>query len=583
MRIITSIALASILLATTAKADDVDLTKLTEALGSDQAKARLDAADDLGALGSSARAAVPALIKALSDKDAAVQWHAARAIGSIGPGAKAAVGALTTALASDDAKLRTYAAFALGRIGKPSEPAIPALVKAITDKEDMVQRAAIGAIRNIDADPEIVRPLIIKALEDADSAVAMAAVRVLAETADEKSVPGLIEALKHKEACYWACLVIHELGPAAKDAALPVSEVLKHADPEVRLQAAMTLAAIGPDAKPAVPALVKILQDDPQDGVKFAAGYALGSIGSKDDGAGPALVEAAKGEDPFLRIVGIWGLNKVLPGNEVVQQRAVKMYVEGLKSKDKAVRKVAARAVADSDIPFEVRAPILVGAIKDEDPEVIGHVVGALAAMGAKIAPRTAEALKDKDLRPHALNVLYLMGPEAAPAVPGLIDVLKDNDCPDFQTEVQFTLGRIGPAAAEAVPMLVGSLASKDEKVRNSACYALAKIGPKAEAAVAPLTKMLASEDTYIPMVAAWTLVQIKPDDDDLRKQVMPLLISAVQNAKRVIGRIEVANLLGAMGANAKPAVPALQKALQDDESAAVRDAAAKALKLIEG
>lgn len=80
------------------------------------------------------------------------------------------------------------------------------------------------------------------------------------------------------------------------DAAVPLMiENLQYRDPEperqaeVRRQAAEVLARIGPDAEPAVPALIEALQD-PSPSVRKAAAHALGQIGPAAEAAVPALL-----------------------------------------------------------------------------------------------------------------------------------------------------------------------------------------------------------------------------------------------------------------------------------------------------
>ena len=71
----------------------------------------------------------------------------------------------------------------------------------------------------------------------------------------ETAVPLLCELLKHDAACYWACLVLADIGPNAKDAVPVLQELLKHKHPEVRIQALVALGKIGPAVKSAAPAV----------------------------------------------------------------------------------------------------------------------------------------------------------------------------------------------------------------------------------------------------------------------------------------------------------------------------------------
>ena len=60
----------------------------------------------------------------------------------------------------------------------------------------------------------------------------------------------------------------------------------------VRFNSILALGTIGPDAKPAIPALIRILKGDPNPRVRFPAILALGRIGQKDESVRAALLGA---------------------------------------------------------------------------------------------------------------------------------------------------------------------------------------------------------------------------------------------------------------------------------------------------
>ena len=68
---------------------------------------------------------------------------------------------------------------------------------------------------------------------------------------------------------------------------------LKDTDSEVRFNAATVLSAIGPDAKPAVPALIEALKVN---GIRKTAAVALGVIGPEAKPAVPALIKGFQDE-----------------------------------------------------------------------------------------------------------------------------------------------------------------------------------------------------------------------------------------------------------------------------------------------
>ena len=77
-------------------------------------------------------------------------------------------------------------------------------------------------------------------------------------------------------------------------------------------------------------------------------------------------------------------------------------------------------------------------------------------------------------LRPVAFAALALagIGPDAGPAVPALIEGLKDAR-PFQRRKCAAALGQIGPSAAAAVPRLKELLEDKDPEVKKQAAEAL--------------------------------------------------------------------------------------------------------------
>jgi HEAT repeat protein len=91
---------------------------------------------------------------------------------------------------------------------------------------------------------------------DARGKASLAIIRV-----GEPAVPGLIEMLKSADPQHRATATstLFGMGPKARAAVLPLSEGLSDPATEMRVSTAMALESIGPDAAPAVPALVRAL------------------------------------------------------------------------------------------------------------------------------------------------------------------------------------------------------------------------------------------------------------------------------------------------------------------------------------
>ena len=91
-----------------------------------------------------------------------------------------------------------------------------------------------------------------------------------------------------------------------------------------------------------------------------------------------------------------------------------------------------------------------------------------------EVVPALERLLHDPD-RDVRQEVLVALGQCGKPAVPALIEALKDLDS-NILVRAAEALGRIGPEAKEAIPALLPLLKDDIEEVRNVAGAALKKI-----------------------------------------------------------------------------------------------------------
>ena len=89
--------------------------------------------------------------------------------------------------------------------------------------------------------------------------------------------------------------------------------------------------------------------------------------------------------------------------------------------------------------------------------------------------PILIQAIKDKQTRKDAVNVLRVIGPAAKEAIPDLVKALKDED-KYVRYLAAFALRRIGPAAKDAIPALSEALVDEYGPVREEALKALDQI-----------------------------------------------------------------------------------------------------------
>ncbi len=568
-------------LSTSAMAQDPDVKQLLEQLNSSDSAVQIEAARILSTLGAAARPALPDLVETLGSSDAAVRGAAVLALANASPEDEAAIKALVERLKDDDPEVRAKAAYALGKIGSKDQDALDALIHASLDPEAIVRREVRDALRAIKPPTEVTLPIWAKTLEDAEPQVVIPAMMTLAELGKE-AVPALREALRNPSTAYWAALVASEIGPDAAELTPDLVEVIKHDDPECRMQAIVALGQIGEGAKSAVPAIVELLEQETFESVKYAAAFALGEIGDPDV-ATPELTKLLASEDLGLKAISARSLLKISPDAEI-KAKSLKVLLEALKSDDHNIRQLMIRTLAELEAPAEGPRPEVIQAfaeaMQDAKPEVIGEVMSALASKGKAAVPGVIRGLENESTRSYAIRVATLLGPDAEEAVPALLQAWKaSQDDPTTQAEIHFALGAIGPAAAPAVPALIAALDSDENLVRNSACYALGRIGPAAQSAVPKLRQLLSATDEFQRLASVWALLKIMPQDRSIQHVAVPLLMGALQDERTEV-RVEAIRSLGEIGALAKPAGISLRQALQDEDEH-VRNAAKEALEKI--
>jgi HEAT repeat protein len=203
-------------------------------------------------------------------------------------------------------------------------------------------------------------------------------------------------------------------------------------------------------------------------------------------------------------------------------------------------------------------------------------------------------------------RVAVLMQHIGQPAVSALSDALR-NENAKIREGAALSLLSIGPEAKEALPELIQTLRDPSEDVRMMAAMALGEIGPNALAAIPALQECLKDQSLSVRCYAAKAMIQISPAEKkragpvlitalnagglegpliasgcitELGGTFVPDLIKLLDNANDLVAA-SAANLLGAIGADAKEAIPVLKKATHH-KSAKVRDRAKEALEKLQ-
>jgi HEAT repeat protein len=200
--------------------------------------------DAVTLIGPAAAPLIGQVLAALESDDWDLQWAAADALGFIGSGDPAVLAKLTAALGHDSPIVASAAARALARIGAA---AVPALSDILRQPEDPRAEWAADALGRIGPAAGAAAELLLAQLHSPPDLAAWSAIALAKITGDERAVPILLKLLGRMDR------------------------------PDLVQQAALGLAAIGPRASAAIPAL-NALRDDPDDDVRTAVEAALSAV-----------------------------------------------------------------------------------------------------------------------------------------------------------------------------------------------------------------------------------------------------------------------------------------------------------------
>jgi HEAT repeat protein len=361
--------------------------------------------------GAAAAEDVPALVKALQDEDARVRLEAAEDLGLSGPAAASAVAALLKLTESEaDPLLRIAAAKAVGRIDPKNKAVVPLLIEALKDKADKVRMRAVESLGDLGPQSQSAVAALVKAAND-DPTVRWAAIDALGQIGPgaEAAVPTLIEALKDASMRGAAIDALGQIGRKAQ-AASPALEGLLTADQvNIRWPAAASLVRIGgpgaragvrfllspgsipgrsrydathiltaPSAREALPELIEAVRDP---ALRDAATEIAGNVSMywKKESIPDGVLKLVHDKDPAVRCVAAWFLYRGGQALEIKDVLAVLQ--ETLKSPDPWVRRQAALCLGTLGPNARDAAPALAAILEDKDEGVRDAAARALKSV----------------------------------------------------------------------------------------------------------------------------------------------------------------------------------------------------------
>ena len=357
-------------------------------------------------------------------------------------------------------------------------------------------------------------------------------------------------------------------------------------DEQVRLRAAEMLGRIGADAGFAIRDLVWMVLEDESADVRSEAAQALGCIDRKGEAAF-GLLWTLRGADLDLPFWAAYALGRIGPGHRSAVTSLTKALNDEGRDEEETLQVFekfcyAAGVVLNRMSGAEVVSHIL-SSLKNDTQNGRLWVAYALGKLGCAAAPAIRTFLQRTTSTPWdvlATPALEVIGREAEDSVRALIELLRVPK-PDgaiwvidpFKGQDQIVprwicavLGRIGQ---QAVPLLMQAL--NDSDVCRLAVRVLGSIGPDSATAVPFLAQKLDGGCPWTCADAAKALRKIGP-------AAVPALIEALASPNPTVKQA-VAEALGAIGAEARNAVPTLINRLADEaEEDCVRREAALSL-----
>ena len=387
---------ASVALAEIGEAAAPAVPALRAGVAAGEPEERMQSIMALAAIGDASRPAIGEIAKALDAQENSLRFAAAFALGRLR--AKEADAALEKAAMDADPLLAAIAAWARARIHPDDKQLVGAAVEKLTaglaGGKPAVQTAAISAISDLkgsidDATEKRLTDEFVRLLSSPEADVREAAAAALVREGP-LAVDALEKALADPGVRGIAMEILTAIGPVSKGALDSFLTALADPDPSHRGDAAIAIAAVGPDAADAVPALQAMLTaTDGPPGLRYAAAYALGRIGAAAKPAATDLQTLSGADDQLLATVATWASLKIEPGNTALFASAVPLLRNALRGGEQLARLEAAVALGDIGAPAADAVPILeLVAEEDPAPAVRSAAKRALEQIRGGQAPR---------------------------------------------------------------------------------------------------------------------------------------------------------------------------------------------------
>jgi len=536
------------------------------------------------------RKALPDLLKALKDKDPDIRKEAIWLLGESGD--KKAIPAILILMKTDkEAEVQDAAVECFREFGPEGKAAIPDLKHIlITNPTD--ERRLFLAFKSLESIGSASVPVIVELLNSPDSTIrknALDSLRSMRGRA-QAAVPHLVKALEtqDEERRVDIIAVLRDMGPGAKAAIPTLKTLLKSLSTDVRIMASEALHTIDPKTVEGVPVLIKIIQNEQDEGIRWEAAWALGSFGPKAKAGVPALLQALQNKKvhfaAFTALQAIGGT-----GEKPTLAALVKL----LSEPDPELRVTALTSLKELGQRAKNALPSLLTSLQHKSEKVRNAAAMALSAVGPNVPPAVkslTKSLQDSSVRVRmaAAYALTQIDGNNQEGVKVLLAELKADQKWSIRHRAIELLGGTGHRAKCAIPTLIQVFSTNPVGIdpgeedsllsaRTSAHSLLREFGPPTRPAIQAYLAALDDENSWICYLAGNSLGYIRPD---AAKEVIPALIKRLHH-KDPTNRERAVKILEKMGQDARKAMPALVEAL-DDRDARVRSAARDAFNAIQ-
>jgi HEAT repeat protein len=380
-------------------------------------------------------------------------------------------------------------------------------------------------------------------------------------------------------------------------------------DEEVRRTAAEALGQLG-EKEQAVPLLLKLARTAHGENVRHRTAFSLGRLGEKAQAA-QVLLDLARSASVKERQSAT--LNLIILGekSELVANGLLEL---AYTAKDELVRR---RAILSLERLGTKNEPVVNGLLELARTANVERVRWAAAqtlghwgeeVQATQLLLDLARTASDEKVRQRAAATLGELG-EKAQAAQLLLDLAFTASDESARQSTADALGKLGEKAQAAELLLHLARTASDEKVQRDAAFSLMGLGEKSEVVINGLLDLArTASDAEVRRNAVWSLGSVGEGSElvidelvdlaytasaeQVRNAAAQMLLKLGENATLLLldlahtasdgeVRQDAVIVLGQSGEKSQSVLDGLLDLARQDESAAVRDAAYEALKVL--